>query len=127
MKVCDYCGRENEEGLLACADCGTSLATEPIQAKFHCPKCGAADDFKPTVELRRSFTWWVFLTGGLEAIVFRNAGREKSVACNQCGTLFKIRTPLSRLSRVIFWLLVLPGIALLVILVLSFLVSMISK
>lgn len=75
-----------------------------------CPVCGAFDGYKPAVELRGSFSWLIFLAGGLFAVLFRNAGRTRRVRCNKCGALFNIRTPLSIVSLVIFWLLVAPTI-----------------
>jgi hypothetical protein len=79
-------------------------------AGVRCPACGATDDYVPAIESRGSFSWLVFLAGGIFAVMFRNAGRRKKLRCNKCGALFEIRTPLSRLSLVLFWLLIGPTI-----------------
>jgi hypothetical protein len=70
-----------------------------------CPQCGATNDYTQMVELRGSFSWPIFFTGGLLAIIFRNAGRSRKVRCNKCDAAFFISTPLSKVSLVIFWLL----------------------
>jgi len=83
--------------------------------KVTCPQCGAVDDFTPVVELRSSFSLPVFLFGGLIAVLFRNAGRPRRVRCNKCEARFYVSSPLSKISRVIFWLLVTPSIVVLII------------
>jgi hypothetical protein len=85
-----------------------------------CPACGAVD-YSPTVELRGSFSWPVFLAGGIFAVLFRNAGRRRKVRCNQCEAVFEVRTPLSKVSLVLLWLLIFPTIISLVILIAAFL------
>jgi hypothetical protein len=96
-------------------------AIESSSAKAHCPSCGATSGFAPAVELRGSFSWFVFLAGGIFAVLFRNAGRRKKVKCNNCGTLFEIRSTLSTVSLVFFWLLICPTVITLIILLLNFL------
>jgi len=87
-----------------------SNASSP-QRGNRCPGCGAVGDYSPAVELRGSFSWPVFIVGGFFAVLFRNAGRRRKVKCNQCGHLFYVRTPLSNLSLLFFWILILLGVA----------------
>jgi len=87
-----------------------SNASSP-QRGNRCPGCGAVGDYSPAVELRGSFSWPAFIVGGFFAVLFRNAGRRRKVKCNQCGHLFYIRTPLSNLSLLFFWILILLGVA----------------
>jgi hypothetical protein len=96
-------------------------AIEASSARPHCPRCGATNGFTPAVELRGSFSWFAFFAGGLLAVLFRNAGRCRKVKCDNCGALFEIRAPLSRVSLVFFWLLICPTIVALIILLCSFL------
>jgi hypothetical protein len=88
--------------------------------KVCCPACGG-NDYAPAVELRGSFSWLVFLAGGVFAVLFRNAGRRRKVKCNDCGALFEVRAALSPLSLFLFWLLIGPTIIALIIFLLSFL------
>ncbi len=124
MKSCPYCGAQYADDAVACAADGHPLdsSTESRQRssgaaapRVRCPACGAPDDYAQTVELRGSFSWLVFLAGGLLAVLFRNAGRRRRVRCNKCEALFDVRTPLSMLSLVFFWLLVCPTIIALII------------
>jgi len=94
--------------------------------RVQCPACGAADDYAPTVELRGSFSWLVFFAGGILAVLFRNAGRRRKVRCKKCEALFDIRTPLSKVSLVIFWLLICPTIVTLIVLLVAVLSSIFS-
>lgn len=116
MKTCSYCGKQYPDDAEVCAidqQPLKALAESPAPAapaKASCPQCGAADDFSRAVELRSSFSWPIFFFGGLIAVMFRNAGRPRSVKCNKCETPFYVSTPLSKVSRVIFWLLVAPTI-----------------
>src|SRR5687767_9129713 len=119
MKVCSYCGRENDDSLSNCKECGTELdlpaspSSSPrpsTKRPIICPGCGTADSYKPAVELRKSFSWLALLAGGLLAVMFRNFGKERRVQCNECATLFGISTPFSKAARVMFWLLVSPAI-----------------
>jgi hypothetical protein len=71
------------------------------------------------MELRGSFSWLVFFAGGLLAVLFRNAGRRRRVRCNKCETVFNVRTPLSKVSLVIFWLLVGPTVVALIFLLIA--------
>ena len=130
MKVCPYCGLENDATLATCRECGTSFPdTEGALASVHpkpavvCPACGAHDGYKTGVALRGSFSWLVFFLGGFIAVFFHNASRQQRVQCNACGAFFGIRTRLSRLSLVIFWLLIAPTIVVLVFVLLSALFS----
>lgn len=101
---------------------GPSRANTVLRGR--CPACGVANDYAPTVELRGSFSWIVFLAGGIFAVLFRNAGRRRKVQCKQCETLFYIRKPLSFLSLVLFWLLLSPVIVALLMLLGSILNSL---
>lgn len=94
--------------------------------KARCPKCGAVDDYAPAVDLRGSFSWLVFFAGGILAVLFRNAGRQRRVRCKHCDALFSVPAPFSKLSWVIFWLLVCPTIILLVICLLALLHAVFS-
>jgi DNA-directed RNA polymerase subunit RPC12/RpoP len=117
MRICSYCGRENEAALEACSQCGTpltgtdeSVPSGPAKPKVACPACGAPDNYRTGIALRGSFSWLIFFLGGFLAVLFRNASRQRRVQCNVCGVLFGIRTPLSKVSLVIFWLLMAPTI-----------------
>ncbi len=130
MKTCSYCGKGYPDDALVCdveqtplgsgilestRSAGSSPTAKPAIA---CPACGALDDYKPAVDLCGSFNLLVFLSGGLLGVLFYNAGRPRRVQCNKCGALFNLRTPLSRFSRVIFWLLVAPTVVSIIILLL---------
>src|SRR6266498_3044419 len=127
MKACSYCGRENDASLTTCRECGTSLpdteasvvTVQPTQAAGVCPTCGVRDDYKAGIALRGSFSWFIFFLGGFIAVLFHNASRQRRVQCNACGAFFGIRTPLSKLSLFIFWLLIAPTIVVLVFVLLS--------
>ena len=101
---------------------GKEVTGESSIPRVLCPACGAADDYTSTVELRPSFSWAAFLAGGIFAVLFRNASRRRKVRCNQCEALFDIRTPLSKVSLIVFWLLVGPTIVVLVILLVALLI-----
>ena len=131
MKSCGYCGAKYPDEASVCAVDGQSLdswtepqvaASKPRPGRFLCPACGAADDYRPAIELRGSFSWGVFFAGGLLAICFRNAGRSRKVRCNKCETTFNVRTPLSQISQVIFYLLICPAIITLI----AFLIYLLS-
>ena len=135
MKSCPYCGAHYGDEVVACAADGYPLdrpreswmgSSGAAAPRVRCPACGAADDYAPTVELRGSFSWLVFFAGGLLAVLFRNAGRQRRVRCNKCEALFDVRTPLSKLSLVIFWLLICPTIIALIVCVVALLHSMLS-
>lgn len=121
MKTCSYCGKEYPDDAEVCA-----LDQQPLKGlaeasagnaspKVICPQCGAADDFTPVPEVRSSFSLPVLLLGGLIAVVFRNAGRPRRVRCNKCEARFYVSSTFSKISRVIFWLLVAPSILALII------------
>lgn len=130
MKKCSYCGKEYPDDTVVCAVDQNPLTAgvterdnlvssrQSAKQTTACPACGALDGYKPTIELRGSFSLVAFLAGGLLAVLFRNAGRPKRVQCNKCGALFNIRTPSSKVSLVIFWLLVAPTVILIIILLL---------
>jgi len=135
MKSCPYCGGQYPDDAVVCPIDGNTLnSTTESQsavsgaplASVICPACGTLDDFTRTIELRGSFSWAVFFFGGIFAVLFRNAGRKRKVRCNKCETLFDIRSPLARVSLVIFWLLICPTIVALLILVITFLHSIFS-
>ena len=134
MKVCSYCGRENDETLTHCSECGTDLADAksspasapaPVQPKpkVVCPACGAHDNYENCIALRGSFSWVMFFLGGFIAVLFHNASRERRVQCNACSAIFGVRTRLSKLSLVILWLLILPTIVAILLKLLSALFS----
>lgn len=126
MSKCSYCGRENDDAAITCIGCHTPLKESITQSAptarrstVICPKCGAPDSYTQAIELRSSFNLGVFLLGGIWAVIFRNAGRPKRVRCRQCEQVFSIRTPASRVSLAVFWLLVAPGILVIAILLLA--------
>jgi hypothetical protein len=125
MKSCPYCGAKYPDEIAVCPIDQHPLE-EPDKSQTDvpktpkkiapCPTCGATDGYMPTVELRGSFSWLIFFMGGILAVVFRNAGRRKKVRCTKCDATFFIHPPLSRISVVIFWLLIAPTILFLFIL-----------
>jgi hypothetical protein len=136
MKSCAYCGAQYPDETVVCPLDGHPLsATVESHApgvqlrppKVLCPACGAPDDYKPAIELRRSFGWAALIAGGLPGLFLWNAGRPKRVRCNKCEATFDIRTPLSKISLVIFWILVGPAIILLIVLALWALHSIFSR
>jgi hypothetical protein len=133
MKVCSYCGRGNDRALTMCAECGTQLSEGEVQPVVgrpkpfvNCPACGSPDDYKPALKLRGSFSWLTYLTGGFLAVLFQNASRTKRFQCNKCATFFSIGTPLTKLSRIMFWLLVGPTVIALVAFLIAVLISFFS-
>jgi hypothetical protein len=127
MSKCSYCGRENDGAAIACVECRTPLTEGTTQSapgarrsRVTCPKCGAPDSYTQAIELRSSFNVGVFLLGGIWAIIFRNAGRPRRVRCSQCEEVFSIRTPASKVSLAVFWLLVAPGVLGIAILLVAF-------
>jgi len=136
MKSCPYCGEQYSDDTIVCLIDGNKLdgPTEPRNkvsraplAKVVCPTCGATDDYTRTVELRGSFSWSIFFLGGIFAVMSRNAARTRKVRCNKCEVLFYIRPPLSRVSSIIFWLLICPTIIAFIILVIALLHILFSK
>jgi hypothetical protein len=134
MKICPYCGKQYPDEATVCPTDQQPLASSTESQKearsiaptgVACPACGATDDYKPAIELRGSFSLPVFLAGGILAILFRNAGRGRKVSCNKCAAQFYIRSPLSKISRVIFWLLVGPTIVAVIIFLLAMIGSVI--
>jgi len=134
MKICSYCGRENETVMTACQECGTTLPSSAVmpapalapatpKPRVVCPACGAHDNYRDGIQLRGSFSWFVFFLGGIIAVLFRNAGQERRVQCNACGKPFGIRTPVSKGSLVVFWLLIAPTIIILILLLIGALFS----
>jgi hypothetical protein len=117
MKTCSYCGRQYSDEVEFCAVdqqplSGQSSAKRRVTSGT-CPQCAAEDDFTPVVDVHSSFNLFAFLFGGLFAVLFQNAGRPRRVRCNRCEARFYISRAFSRFSRVIFWLLVTPGIIIL--------------
>lgn len=74
-----------------------------------CPHCGATDTCTPALQLRSSFSLGAFLMAGIFGVIFRNSSRPRRLRCAHCETVFSVRTPGSKLSLVVFWLLVAPG------------------
>lgn len=136
MKSCPYCGAQYPNDAVACAVDGNQLSA-PVQtqqeandksaARVRCPACGAADDYSATMELRGSFSWLAFLAGGIFAVLFRNAGRPRKVRCNKCEAIFDIRTPFTKISLVVLWLLVCPTIIVLIVLVVALLHTIFAR
>jgi hypothetical protein len=131
MNKCSYCGRENDDAAITCKGCCTPLAESISQSAtaarpsiVTCPKCGTSDSYTQAIELRSSFNLGVFLLGGIWAVIFRNAGRPRRVRCSQCEELFNIRTPASKASLAVFWLLVAPGIFVIAVFLLTFVRSL---
>jgi hypothetical protein len=116
MKICPYCGKEYPDDTKICAIDQHPLkglaesSTGAAPPKVTCPQCGAADDFTQVVDARGSLSLPAFLFGGLIAVFFRNAGKARRVRCNKCDARFYFSSPLSRISRVIFWVLVTPTV-----------------
>jgi hypothetical protein len=116
MKTCSYCGKQYPDDVEVCVldqhPLGAAAASTGGGASPNvtCPQCGAADDFTQVVDFRGSFSLPAFLFGGFIAVMFRNAGKARRVRCNKCEARFYVSSPLSKISRVIFWLLVTPGI-----------------
>jgi hypothetical protein len=117
MKRCAYCGCENDVTVSICKGCGNTLPkaestgspTKPVVSGPACPACGG-QDYKEALALRSSFSWLVIFAGGFLAVLFHNASREERVQCNACGHFFGIRTPMSRLSLIVFWFLIAPTV-----------------
>ena len=116
MKKCSYCGKEYPDELSFCPldqdplhqPPGTPAeSTRPQEA---CPLCGSQAGFTPVVEFRKPFSFPLLFTGGLIAILFRNAGRERFVRCHTCDKKYGIRTPFSKFARVLFWLCMAPAV-----------------
>lgn len=125
MKTCSYCGHENESNLAHCEQCCTELqdagavilsTPKPVVV---CPACGVADNYKAAIALRGSFNWAVYFLGGFLGVIFHNASHQKRVQCNACGEFFGIRSPMSKISLVIFWLLVAPSVLVLLFVLIS--------
>jgi len=125
MKSCPYCGAQYADDASVCAVDGHPLDRSAAAPRasggtaapgVRCPACGAADGCSSAVELRGSFSWLVFFAGGIPAVLFRNAGRQRKVRCNRCEALFYIRPLLSKVSLVIFWLLICPMMITLIVL-----------
>jgi hypothetical protein len=116
MRTCSYCGKQYSDDVEVCAIDQQPLAelassqAGVASPRVACPQCGAADDFTPVIDVRGSFSLFAFLFGGLIAVLFRNAGKARPVRCNKCEARFYVSSPLSKISRVIFWLLVTPTI-----------------
>jgi len=132
MKTCSYCGRQYPDDAEVCA-----LDQQPLKGpaespagvappKVTCPQCGAADDFTQVIDSRGSFSLTAFLFGGLMAVFLRNAGKARRVRCNKCDARFYVSSLLSKISRVIFWLLVAPSIICLGILLIMIIHTLIS-
>ena len=121
MRTCSYCGKQYPDDAVVCAIDQQPLAelaelpAGVASPRVTCPQCGAADDFTPVIDSRGSFSLFAFFFGGLIAVLFRNAGKSRPVRCNKCEARFYVSTPLSKISRVIFWLLVAPTIIVLII------------
>lgn len=121
MKSCSYCGASYPDEVMVCPvdrhPLGEPAATK---RKVNCPHCGSTDDYTFTVEARGSFNLPVFVLGGIFAVMFRNAGRARRVRCNKCDARFYVRSRLSQVSRILFWLLIAPGLVWLLIVVAGF-------
>jgi hypothetical protein len=47
MKLCDYCGKENQDEQLACRECGTSLAPKAVVGGENLTEPPMAKDLTP--------------------------------------------------------------------------------
>src|ERR1700743_835625 len=116
MKACPYCGGQYPDEVDLCPIDRHALVdsqgfkTAGEKSKITCPACAAVGDNTFTVTPRSSFSLLAFLSGGILAVLFRNAGGNRRVLCNRCDARFYVRTPLSRISLVLFWLVVSPTI-----------------
>jgi hypothetical protein len=112
MAKCSFCRQEAPDGAVECPNDGHPIegVASPPKVQVTCPACGAVDDFTQVIDSRGSFSLPAFLFGGLIAVFFRNAGKARRVRCNKCDARFYVSSPLSKISRVIFWLLVTPTI-----------------
>src|SRR5437763_11126878 len=124
--TCLYCGHDNDTNLTNCGQCGTELRGSQATVERSnpkpgvvCPACGAPDDYKAAIALRGSFNWAVYFFGGFLGVLFHNASRQQRVQCNACGEFFGIRSPMSKVSLAIFWLLVAPSVLILLFLLIS--------
>jgi len=63
------------------------------------------------------------MLGGFIAVFFHNLGRQQRVQCNACGNFFGMRTALSKVSYVFFWLLIAPTIIVIVWIIMSILLK----
>ena len=117
MKKCSHCGKESPDELSFCpldhAPLFHTTVTAPdvaVRSRESCPGCGSEAGYTPVVACRRSFSLPLLLTGGLIAIMFRNAARERFVRCNACNQRYGIRPRLSKISLALFWLCLTPAI-----------------
>jgi hypothetical protein len=133
MKSCPYCGGQYADEVAVCPvdqyelTDTTKSKNEGGNSRVTCPACGVADDFTFTVEPRGSFSLPAFLAGGILAVIFRNFAHGRRVRCNKCEARFYYRSPLSKVSRVIFWILVTPAIITLIVLLIHLIVLMVSS
>ena len=91
-----------------------------------CPHCGTSSGYDPAIKLGSSFNLGVFFLGGIPALIFRNAGRPRRVQCRRCGALFTIKTRASKVFRVLFWLVIAPGILALIVLAVGLLLGLLG-
>jgi hypothetical protein len=132
MKVCSYCGKQYGDSVDLCPvdqhplNVLKDLGAGEVSKKVVCPECGAADDYTQLVARRSSFSVVTFLLGGILAVIFRNAGSPRRVKCNKCEARFDFTGPLSKFSRVIYWLLVAPAIIGLLVMVAWFVFTLFS-
>ena len=68
------------------------------------------EGYKKAVDLRPSHSLLALFLGGIFAVWACNGGRPTRVQCNKCGAFFDVRTRGSRVSVLLFWLLVAPAI-----------------
>jgi hypothetical protein len=133
MKSCPYCGARYADNVAVCpADqhqltVATESKPETGGSQEICPGCGAVNDYRFTVEPRRSFGLLAILGGGILAYAFLKSGRGRRVRCNKCEAGFYLRSPLSTASMLIFWILVSPTIILLAGWLIYMVVSMYSR
>jgi hypothetical protein len=118
VKECSFCGKEYPDDAAVCTvDGGVLIASASnagTAAEFEaCPSCGAVGASKARIQLRSSFSLPAFLLGGLFAVMFRNASRGQKMQCQKCGTVFVVRSSLSKVSRTLFWIIVTPPLVVL--------------
>ena len=125
MKSCPYCGGRYPDDVAVCPadqhELAAAAKSKPVTnskpvtdgSQEICPGCGAVNDYRFTVEPKRSHGLLAFLGGGILAYAFFKSGRGQRVGCNKCEAGFYVRSPLSTASMIIFWVLVSPTIIIL--------------
>jgi hypothetical protein len=71
-----------------------------------CPECGGSDQLGLVVFPHRTFSWSVFILGGIVPVLFLNSSRPNRYHCFHCGKSFSRRSPGAWLALVLLvaWL-----------------------